>query len=471
MSCGAHSSSRLHPLSCKERTKAKSKTNCHYLSDILSKTIPEEKKNTFTYLIIEKNTIFVVTIQNRAQPKSRKQHSKSKKMRITFLKTRLQQLGLLFIVMTTCCCSGNARSGGGKPSDEPKEQQVTLLFGGDLMQHEPQFKSAHRPDGTYDYSAVFELMAPEIKKADLAIANFEVTLAGPPYKGYPQFCAPDDYLKACIDCGFDILTTCNNHSVDTYGKGINRTISVMDSLGMKHLGTYRNQAEREQLYPFIIEQNGIRICLLNYTYGTNGIKIPSPYIVNLIDTAVIAQDIERAKALKPDVIICMPHWGDEYQLLPNKTQKSLADWMFEKGVDHIIGGHPHVVEPIEVREGADGKHLLAYSLGNFVSNQSRPNTYGGAMVRMTLTKKGSKTTLTDCGYNLYWVSRPPDSGNKHGYVIYPACHTTEGLTTIERNKRETILKSTRELFAKHNIGIEEYMLDGSEAPKANVEKK
>jgi poly-gamma-glutamate synthesis protein (capsule biosynthesis protein) len=145
--------------------------------------------------------------------------------------------------------------------------------------------------------------------------------------------------------------------------------------------------------------------------------------------------------------------------------------MFEKGVDHIIGGHPHVVEPIEVREGADGKHLLAYSLGNFVSNQSRPNTYGGAMVRMTLAKKGGKTTLTDCGYNLYWVSRPPDSGNKHGYVIYPACHTTEGLTTIERNKRETILKSTRELFAKHNIGIEEYMIDGSEAPKVNVEKK
>ena len=145
--------------------------------------------------------------------------------------------------------------------------------------------------------------------------------------------------------------------------------------------------------------------------------------------------------------------------------------MFEKGVDHIIGGHPHVVEPIEVREGADGKHLLAYSLGNFVSNQSRPNTYGGTMVRMTLTKKDGKTTLTDCGYNLYWVSRPADCGNKHGYVVYPASHTTEGLTATERTKRETFLKTTRELFAKHNKGIEEYMLDGSEAPKVNVEKK
>ena len=394
-------------------------------------------------------------------------------MRINLLKTRLLQMGLLFIVMTTCCCNGNASNGGDTPSlsDEPKEQQVTLLFGGDLMQHEGQFKSAHRPDGTYDYSGVFDLMSPEIKKADLAIANFEVTLGGPPYKGYPQFCAPDEYLQACIDCGFDILTTCNNHSVDTYGRGIDRTITMMDSLGVKHLGTYRNETERSKLYPFIVEQNGIRICLLNYTYGTNGIKIPDPYIVNLIDTAIIAQDIERAKAMQPDVIICIPHWGDEYQLLPNKTQKNLADWLFEKGVDHIIGGHPHVVEPIEVREGVDGKHLLAYSLGNIVSNQSRPNTYGGTMVRMTLTKKDGKTTLTDCGYNLYWVSRPADCGNKHGYVVYPASHPTDGLTSTERTKRETFLKTTRELFAKHNKGIEEYMLDGSPAPKINTEKK
>ena len=109
------------------------------------------------------------------------------------------------------------------------------------------------------------------------------------------------------------------------------------------------------------------------------------------------------RSLNPDVIICMPHWGDEYKLLPNKGQRDLADWLFDKGVDHIIGGHPHVVEPIEVRDTLGGKHLLAYSLGNFVSNQSRPNTYGGTMVRMTLTKKDGKTTLTDCGYNLYWV--------------------------------------------------------------------
>ena len=372
---------------------------------------------------------------------------------------RLRAASLIAIAMTACCCTGNAQSGSQEtvtPS-EPEYHQATLLFGGDLMQHEPQIKAARQADGTYDYKGVFDYMAPEIKDADIAIANFEVTLGGPPYKGYPQFCAPDAYLQAAIDAGFDVLTTCNNHSVDTYGRGIDRTITMMDSLGVRHLGTYRNAEERDRLYPFIIEHDDIRICLLNYTYGTNGIPVPKPYIVNLIDTAVIARDIARAKAMKPDVIICMPHWGDEYQLLPNKAQRELADWMFAHGIDHIIGGHPHVVEPIEVRETNGERHLLAYSLGNFVSNQSRPNTDGGTMVRMTLVKDTTGTHLTTCGYNLYWVSRPVTSGQRN-YRVLPASFPDEKLNATERAKRATYLRNTRALFDKHNKGISEYFI-------------
>ncbi|MBO4658978.1 MAG: CapA family protein [Prevotella sp.] len=379
------------------------------------------------------------------------------------IKTQLRQAMLVAIASIFSCCVGNAQGGTDNTTEpvEPQEHQVTLIFGGDLMQHEPQIKAARTANGTYDYSGVFDYMAPEIQRADIAIANFEVTLGGPPYKGYPQFCAPDEYLKAAIDCGFDVLTTCNNHSVDTRARGINRTIQMMDSLGVKHLGTYRNATEREAQYPFIIEHDSIRICLLNYTYGTNGIPVPEPCVVNLIDTAVIARDIAKAKAMNPDVIICMPHWGDEYVLLPNKGQRDLADWLFAHGVDHIIGGHPHVVEPIEVREQGGEKHLLAYSLGNFVSNQSRPNTDGGTMVRMTLTKRDGHTTLTDCGYNLYWVSRPVTSGRRQ-YRVLPAGYPADRLNATERAKRDTYLKNTRALFAKHNKGITEYIVEVAE---------
>ena len=171
------------------------------------------------------------------------------------LTKRFREISLLILAITCSCCTGNAQGGSATSTDSiaqenDKKHTVTLLFGGDLMQHIGQVQSAARPNGTYDYSGVFDLMAPEIQRADIAIANFEVTLGGPPYKGYPQFCAPDEYLQAAIDCGFDVLTTCNNHSVDTYGRGIDRTITMMDSLGAKHLGTYRNQAERDSLYPF-----------------------------------------------------------------------------------------------------------------------------------------------------------------------------------------------------------------------------
>ena len=376
------------------------------------------------------------------------------------IKSRVSIAALFLLSITTCCCAGNAQ-GGGNGIDStavPQRHEVSLLFGGDLMQHEPQIKAARTASGQYDYTGVFDYMAPAIKKADIAIANFEVTLGGPPYKGYPQFCAPDEYLQAAIDCGFDVLTTCNNHSVDTRGRGIDRTITMMDSLGVRHLGTYRNQQERDRLYPFIIEHDSIRICLLNYTYGTNGIPVPQPYIVNLIDTTVIARDIAKAKAMNPDVIIAIPHWGDEYVLLPNKGQRELAAWLFAKGVDHIVGGHPHVVEPIEVRGEGQDKHLLAYSLGNFVSNQSRPNTDGGTMVRMTLVKENGKTWLEDCGYNLYWVSRPVTSG-KRNYRVLPASYPDDSLNAMERTKRATYLKNTRDLFSKHNKGIEEYMVE------------
>lgn len=337
---------------------------------------------------------------------------------------------------------------------EIKTTRLTLVFAGDLMQHMPQINSARVRGGGYDYTECFQYIRPQIEYADLAIANFETTLAGPPYSGFPCFSAPDDFLRDVKATGFDVLLTANNHTCDKGRRGIERTIAMMDSLQILHLGSYVSSRARQQQYPFIIEREGIRIALLNYTYSTNGIPVPKDNVVNLIDRDLIARDIANAKAKHPDVIIACMHWGEEYYPVPVESQRKLADWLFEQGVDHIIGGHPHVVEPMEIRTDSLGKqHVLAYSLGNFVSNQSRQGTVGGMLVHMAL-EKDTTTRLSACDYSLYFVTRPGSSGHKQ-HRVYDA-HTPDSvLNKSERSLRDNFLNATRALFQKHNKNVSE----------------
>lgn len=384
---------------------------------------------------------------------------------------------LAVLMASTACACAEGKDVPQTPQDsvvvtKPEEHRLSLLIAGDLMQHGPQIKAALQSDGTYDYTECFARIKPEIERADVAIGNFEVTLGGKPYTGYPQFRAPDEYLQACIDAGFDILLTANNHCLDSRRKGLERTIAMMDSLGIPHLGTYVNQAERDKSYPYLLEKNGIRVVLLNFTYGTNGIALEAPNVVNLIDTAEIRRDIARAKELEPDAIIALPHWGIEYQQLPSPQQRELARWLIDNGVTHVVGGHPHVAQPLEL--SADSLHLVAWSLGNVISNQSKPNTYGGYMVKLELTKTVSptphttlpyvenyfttphaKTRLSDCSYLLYWVSRPDDNGRKHNYRILPIDEPDSLLTGMEQKNRYAIRSSMRRLMERHAKGVRE----------------
>ncbi|MDO4512347.1 MAG: CapA family protein [Bacteroidales bacterium] len=333
--------------------------------------------------------------------------------------------------------------------------RITLLFAGDLMQHAGQITAGKKADGTYDYSECFKYMTAEIERADVAIANFETTLAGPPYTGYPQFCSPDRFLLDCRDAGFDVMLTANNHVCDRYSKGINRTIAVMDSLKVPHLGSYANAQERQKHYPFLLEKNGFRIVLLNYTYGTNGIPTREPCVVNYIDKKQMAADIAKAKTMNPDAIIACMHWGVEYTLKPVAEQRALADWLFKQGVTHIIGGHPHVVEPMEVRTDASGqKHVLVYSLGNFISNMSKANTTGGMTVRLQLAKHHGKTTLAGTDYSLYFVSRP-DMSKRGQYVVLPVSTPDAQLSAKERAVRNQFVSAARAMFARSNKGVTE----------------
>lgn len=337
------------------------------------------------------------------------------------------------------------------------QERITLLFAGDLMQHQGQIDAAKSGTG-YDYTDCFRYVKEEIGNADLAIGNLEVTLGGKPYRGYPAFSAPDEYLTAIRDAGFDVLVTANNHCLDSGKKGLERTVRMLDSLGIPHAGTYRDSIAREKEYPLILDKNGFRIALLNYTYGTNGIGVTAPNVVNYIDKAVIEKDICKARTFRPDLVIVLMHWGTEYRSMPDNGQKELAGWLIGQGVDHVIGSHPHVVQPMELRAGADSvsQQVVVYSLGNYISNMSAPHTDGGAMFKMEFRKNGPVVRLTDCGYSLVWTSRPVLSGKKN-FVLYPAANPPVSITPGEANRLKIFVDAARKLFLKQNKSIGEYI--------------
>ena len=325
------------------------------------------------------------------------------------------------------------------------------------MQHQGQIDAARCPDGTYDYAPCFEYVKEEVSRADVAIANLEVTLGGQPYRGYPQFSAPDEYAVAIKEAGFDVLLTANNHCLDRRQRGLERTVRMLDSLHIPHLGTYINKEERDRRYPLFIEKNGFRIALLAYTYATNGIAVQSPNVVNYIDKEQILADIQTARRRQADVIIACMHWGIEYRRLPERQERELADWLIAHGVDHVIGSHPHVLQPMEIRpdEQTAARHVVVYSLGNYISNMSAPHTDGGAMVKLELKKLGHITSLAGCTYSLVWTSRPALRGGGN-YLLYPAANPPQDLTPAEKHRLDTFLHSSRKLFEDNNIGIGEY---------------
>lgn len=284
----------------------------------------------------------------------------------------------------------------GRTSAQSGSDTLILYFAGDVMQHKGQLDAAFDPKtGTYGYAGCFDALYPEIREADVAVCNLETTLGGAPYSGYPAFCSPDELASGLKEAGFDICLTANNHCLDRGARGLQRTLDVLDSLGLYHLGTYRNPQERESAYPYMISWRRRKIALLNCTYDTNGITVNPPSAVNYIDTTQIAADIALARSLHADCIIACMHWGTEYRLTPDKSQKDMEHWLYSHGVSHIIGGHPHVVQPVEERKaegrsaqglmtGADSTdvHLTVWSLGNYISNMSARNTDHGLAVSL-----------------------------------------------------------------------------------------
>ena len=279
---------------------------------------------------------------------------------------------------------------------ETRPERLSLVMVGDILLHTPLAQSGLREDGSYDFNAVFSNTKEEIQGADVALVNQEVIIGGADLgvSGYPAFNAPYELGDALADSGFDVICHATNHTLDKGQKGVLRCLEFWKTQypEIAVIGMNESKEDRDNIY--VLEQNGIRVAILNYTYGTNGIPVPEdmPYAVNLLEEERVIADIQQAEQLADFTVVC-PHWGTEYLLGISSHQQKWTKIFLENGVDLVLGTHPHVIEPIEwVRDEVTGHEMLVYySLGNFVNwtsgrGEGVANRMVGGMADVTLEK-------------------------------------------------------------------------------------
>lgn len=309
----------------------------------------------------------------------------------------------------------------------PESTTIHMSAIGDIMCHLTNVKNAYNPTSKdYDFSNVFKNIKDYTENADITIGNLETTFAGESrgYTGYPTFNTPEILGKNLKDIGVDVLSTANNHCMDKGYSGLVSTLNFLDQYGLSHMGTSRSEAEQNKI--LVKDVNGIKIAFLSFTYGTNGITVPSDksYSVNLIDKELMKKQIELAKAENVDVICVNMHWGVEYKLKQNTTQEDLADFLFKNGVDIILGSHPHVLEPMEKRtitleDGTTKDGFVIYSLGNFVSGQIYANTKSTVILDIQITKDSeNKISIDSVNYTpVYLYDRGANAKSRSRYTL------------------------------------------------------
>lgn len=295
----------------------------------------------------------------------------------------------------TACGSGD-KTAETKKSDK---DEVTIVAVGDNIFHDVVIAAGKQDNGEYDYTELYSEIKADVEAADIAIVNQETVLGGPdlPYKGYPVFNTPWEAGEALADAGFDVFTCASNHSMDVGEKGLNGAFEFFENHeSIKEVGI--NKSEEEYNTIDYYEKNGIKFALLNYTYGTNGISLPSgkPWMVNLMDKDKITKDVKEAKE-NADIVMVFPHWGTEYSTSVSSYQKEYTELFSDLGVDIVIGSHPHVIEKVEwvTNEETDEKMLVYYSLGNFMSNQPDAIMQLGAMAKITVVKEDGKAEVKE----------------------------------------------------------------------------
>ncbi len=277
------------------------------------------------------------------------------------------------------------------------EPEIDIVMVGDILLHDNVQESGKLSDGTYNYDHLFANVTEEIQAADIAIANQEVILGGSEIGlyGYPNFNGPYEVGDALAKAGFNVILHATNHTLD---RGKTALVNCMNFWKNQHsdvavLGIFESQESYDNDI-YVYEQDGIKIAILNYTYGTNGMPTPNdmPFAVAMLEESKVIADLQKAKELADFVVVC-PHWGTEYQHVQSTEQERWAEIFMENGVDLVIGTHPHYIQPVEVLSDEEGNQMLVYySLGNFInstgeSGRGTADRMVGGMAEITVAKK------------------------------------------------------------------------------------
>ncbi|MDU5099867.1 MAG: CapA family protein [Peptoniphilus grossensis] len=304
---------------------------------------------------------------------------------------------------------GEAKNLKTEETKKEDKSEVKILAMGDMIFHQPIVKN-YRSNDTYDFTPIFANISADINEADLALANFEGSVnSNRKLSGFPLFNFPKETIYSLKNAGFDALSTANNHALDTGLDGIGETISHIKKSGMKNFGTLAEDGDKG----IIVEKNGIKIGLISFTDTLNGMDSlmrGKEYSVN-----TFAQDVKSdIQSLKDncDIVIVYPHWGNEYQLVPNERQIFLKEMLQESGADIILGSHPHVLQRYEVEDKNNKKYFTIYSMGNALSNQRVENLKKsgvdtGALIKLVIEKDNvsGETKLKSYGVYPTYVNR------------------------------------------------------------------
>ncbi|MFI5236347.1 MAG: CapA family protein [Ignavibacteriales bacterium] len=342
---------------------------------------------------------------------------------------------------------------------------ATLCFVGDLMCHSTQFNYAKVGADSFDFKGVYREVREYLSTPDLTIGNLETVIAGEGkgYSGYPYFNAPDDFVYALKKAGFDLLITANNHALDQGWNGVTRTIEVINQNNVHRTGTFTSQEDRDSLRIFLV--NSIKIAFLAYTENTNGLPMPKgkDFVINLIDENLIRKDIRKAREKNVDVVLVHLHYGPEYNREPSEYQKEIVSKIIALGADIIIGGHPHVIQPFHYFKTNNTKMdsgFIAYSMGNFISNQRWRYSDAGIILNMQISKNRftDSVYIRNVDYLPTWVFKGETEKGRE-YIILPSqISDTDSvytfLTDEDRKLMNEAFDDTKEIITKYNSNFE-----------------